>query len=246
MWKFFHKLSSPKYYYEWSGKWLPWLGGFTVILMAIGLYWGLVVAPPDYQQGESYRIIFIHVPSAWMSMFVYVVMAVAGFIALVWKTKISEIVVSECAVIGAVFTALALVTGMLWGKPTWGTYWQWDARLTSELILLFLYLGVIAIYTAIEDDRVAAKAASVLAIVGIINIPIIHFSVTWWNSLHQPNMDIVSESPSMHPSMLYPLLIMATAFKIYFVWLLIIRMRNEILSRERSTNWVKKLITANY
>ena len=245
MWKFFHKLSSPKYYYEWSGKWLPWLGSLTIILMAIGLYWGLVIAPTDYQQGESYRIIFIHVPAAWMSMFVYVVMAVAGFIALVWKTKISEIVVSECAVIGAVFTALALITGMLWGKPTWGTYWQWDARLTSELILLFLYLGVIAIYSAIEDDRVAAKAASVLAIVGVINIPIIHFSVTWWNSLHQPNMEIVSESPSMHPSMLYPLLVMAVAFKVYFGWLLIIRMRNEILSRERSTNWVKKLITAN-
>ncbi len=242
MWKFFHKLSSPKYYYEWSGKLLPWLAALTIVLMAIGIYWGLVIAPTDYQQGESYRIIFIHVPAAWMSMFVYVVMAVAGFIALVWKTKISEVVVSECAVIGAVFTALALITGMLWGKPTWGTYWQWDARLTSELILLFLYLGVIAIYSAIEDNRLAAKAASVLAIVGVINIPIIHFSVTWWNSLHQPNMEIVSENPSMHPSMLYPLLLMAIAFKVYFAWLLIIRMRNEILSRERSTNWVKNLL----
>ena len=245
MWKFFHKLSSPKYYYEWSGKWLPWLAVLTVILMAVGLYWGLVVAPTDYQQGESYRIIFIHVPAAWMSMFVYMVMAIAGFIALVWKTKISEIVVSECAVIGTVFTALALITGMLWGKPTWGTYWQWDARLTSELILLFLYLGVIAIQSAIEDDRVAAKAASVLAIVGVINIPIIHYSVTWWNSLHQPNMEMVSKSPSMHPSMLYPLLIMAIAFKVYFGWLLFIRVRNEILSRECNTNWVKKLITAS-
>ena len=139
MWAWFHKLSSPKYYYEWSGKWLLWLALLTLILMGVGLYWGLVVAPTDYQQGESYRIIFIHVPAAWMSMFVYVVMAVAGFVALVWKTKISEIVVSECAVIGAMFTAVALVTGMLWGKPTWGTYWTWDARLTSELILLFLY-----------------------------------------------------------------------------------------------------------
>jgi heme exporter protein C len=245
MWAWFHKLSSPKYYYEWSGKWLPWLAAVTILLTALGLYWGLVVAPTDYQQGESYRIIFIHVPAAWMSMFVYVVMAVAGFVALVWKTKISEIVVSECAVIGAIFTALALITGMLWGKPTWGTYWQWDARLTSELILLFLYLGVIAIHSAIEDPRVAAKAASMLAIVGVVNIPIIHYSVTWWNSLHQPNMEIISDKPSMDVSMLYPLLIMAVAFKIYFVWLLFMRIRNEIISRERATNWVKKLITAS-
>lgn len=245
MWKFFYKLSSPKYSYEWFGKWVPWLGWITIITILIGLYWGLVIAPTDYQQGESYRIIFIHVPAAWMSMFVYVVMAVSGFIALVWKTKLSEIIVSECAVIGAMFTALALITGMLWGKPTWGTYWQWDARLTSELILLFLYLGVISIHSAIEDPRVAAKAASILAIVGVINIPIIHYSVVWWNSLHQPNMEIVSDSPSMHPSMLYPLLLMAFAFKIYFAWLLIIRMRNEILSRERATNWVKNLVGEN-
>ncbi len=245
MWAFFHKLSSPKYYYEWSGKLVPWLAGITIILMAVGVYWGLVEAPTDYQQGESYRIIFIHVPSAWMSMFVYVVMAIAGFVALVWKTKISEIVVSECAVIGAMFTALALITGMLWGKPTWGTYWQWDARLTSELILLFLYFGVIAIYSSIEDKRTAAKAASMLALVGVINIPIIHYSVTWWNSLHQPNMEIVSDSPSMHSSMLIPLMIMAFAFKFYFAWVLIVRIRNEILSRERATNWVKKEITAS-
>ena len=242
MWKYIHKLSSPKYYYEWSGKWLPWLAGITVILMLVGLYWGLVVAPTDYQQGESYRIIFIHVPSAWMSMFVYIVMAVSGFIALVWKTKLSEIVVSECAYIGAVFTALALITGMLWGKPTWGTYWKWDARLTSELILLFLYLGVIAVHSAIEDVRTGSKAASVLAIVGVINIPIIHYSVVWWNSLHQPNMKIISSTPSMHPSMLWPLLIMAIAFKLYFVWLLFIRTRNEVLSRERMTSWVKKQV----
>lgn len=245
MWAWFHKLSSPKYYYEWSGKWLPWLGGLTIILSAIGLYWGLVVAPTDYQQGESYRIIFIHVPAAWMSMFVYMVMAGAGFVALVWKTKISEIVVSECSVIGAVFTAIALVTGMLWGKPTWGTYWTWDARLTSELILLFLYFGVIAIYSSIEDKRVAAKAASMLSIVGVINIPIIHYSVTWWNSLHQPNMEIISDKPSMDPSMLYPLLIMAIAFKVYFVWVLFMRIRNEIISRERATKWVKELVTAS-
>lgn len=245
MWSYLHRLSSPKYCYEWLGKWLPWLGGITLVLMAVGLYWGLVIAPADYQQGESYRIIFIHVPAAWMSMLVYVVMAVAGFIVIVWKMKMAEIVVSECARIGAVFTVLALITGMLWGKPTWGAYWKWDARLTSELILLFLYLGVIAVHSAIDDVRTASNAASVLALVGVINIPIIHYSVVWWNSLHQPNMTLVSSTPSIHPSMLTPLVIMAVAFKVYFVWLLFIRMRNEILSRERSTNWVKKLVGVN-
>lgn len=243
MWKFLHRLSSLKYYYEWSGKWVPWLLGLTAVLMLVGLYWGLLVAPADYQQGESYRIIYVHVPSAWMSMFVYVVMAGAGFIAIVWRTKLSEIVVSECAVIGAMFTALALVTGMLWGKPTWGTYWQWDARMTSELILLFLYFGIIAVHSVIEEPRTAARVASILAIIGIINIPIIHYSVTWWSSLHQPNMQLISKTPSVHPSMLYPLLVMATAFQFYFVSLLLIRMRNAILYRERLTIWVKSSLT---
>lgn len=239
MWKFLYRLSSLKYYYEWSGRWVPWLLGSTAVLMFVGLYWGLVVAPSDYQQGESYRIIYVHVPAAWMSMFVYVVMAGAGFIAIVWRTKLSEIVVSECAVIGAMFTALALVTGMLWGKPTWGTYWQWDARLTSELILLFLYFGIIAVHSVIEEPRTAARVASILAIIGVINIPIIHYSVTWWSSLHQPNMQLISKTPSVHPSMLYPLLVMATAFQLYFVSLLFIRMRNAILYRERLARWVQ-------
>ena len=245
MWKYLYRLSSLKYYYEWSGKLVPWLLCLTVVFMLAGLYWGLLVAPADYQQGESYRIIYVHVPSAWMSMFVYAVMAAAGLIALVWRTKLSEIVVSECSVIGAMFTALALITGMLWGKPTWGTYWQWDARLTSELILLFLYFGIIAIHSVIEEPRTAARVASILAIIGVINIPIIHYSVTWWSSLHQPNMQLVSKSPSVHPTMLYPLLVMAIAFQLYFVSLLFIRMRNEILYRERLTSWVKK-ISAGY
>lgn len=239
MWKFLYRLSSLKYFYEWSGKWVPWLLGLTAVLMLVGLYWGLLVAPADYQQGESYRIIYVHVPSAWMSMFVYVVMAGAGFVAIVWRTKLSEIVVSECAIIGAMFTALALVTGMLWGKPTWGTYWQWDARMTSELILLFLYFGIIAVHSVIEEPRTAARVASILAIIGVINIPIIHYSVTWWSSLHQPNMQLISKTPSVHPSMLYPLLVMATAFQFYFVSLLLIRMRNAILYRERLTKWVR-------
>ena len=245
MWSFLHKLLSPRYYYEWTGKWIPWLGVLTIIIMIVGLYWGLVVAPPDYQQGDGYRIIFVHVPAAWMSMFVYVIMAGAGIIGLVWKIKLAEIVVAECAPIGASFTVLALITGMLWGKPMWGTYWVWDARLTSELILLFLYFGVIAIYSAIEDSKTAAKAASVFAIVGVINIPIIHYSVVWWNTLHQGATLAKIDSPSAHSSMLVPLLIMAVAFKVYFGWLLFIRTRSAILFRERSTNWVKKLIIEN-
>jgi heme exporter protein C len=157
----FHKLASPRHFYDLSGRTLPWLGWITVVLLLTGLYWGLVVAPPDYQQGESYRIIFIHVPSAWMSLFVYVVMATAAGIGLVWKMKLAEVIAGDCAPLGASFTALALVTGMLWGKPMWGAYWVWDARLTSELILLFLYLGVIALRNAIEDPRTAARASGV-------------------------------------------------------------------------------------
>jgi len=171
--QFIHKYGSPKYFYQWSKGWQRWLTVITVLLLGIGLYQGFFVAPTDYQQGESYRIIFIHVPAAWMSMFIYMSMAVSSIVALVWRIKVAEIVIGECAVIGASYTALALITGMLWGKPMWGAYWVWDARLTSELILLFLYFGVIALHGAFEDPRTGAKAAAILAIVGIINIPII-------------------------------------------------------------------------
>lgn len=245
MMKFIHKYGSPRYFYNWSESWQRWLTVITVLLMGIGVYWGLFVAPPDYQQGDSYRIIFIHVPSAWMSMFVYMVMAVSGAIALIWRIKVAEIVVGQCALIGGSFTALALITGMLWGKPMWGAYWVWDARLTSELVLLFLYIGVIALHGAFEDPRTGARAAAILALVGVVNIPIIHYSVEWWNTLHQGPTVTKFDSPSAHPSMLYPLLIMAIAFKTYFFALLLLRTRSEVLLREKSASWVKEELGIN-
>lgn len=241
MWTFFHKLASPRYFYDLSGRMLPWLGAITAVLLLAGLYWGLVIAPPDYQQGESYRIIFIHVPSAWMSLFVYMVMATAAATGLVWNMKLAEVIAAAAAPLGASFTVLALVTGMLWGKPMWGAYWVWDARLTSELILLFLYLGVIALRASIEDPRTAARASGVLALVGVVNIPIIHYSVVWWNSLHQGPTISKLDSPSIHLSMLVPLLIMVIGFMLYFAAVLLMRARCEVLARERNSAWVRDL-----
>ncbi len=243
MWSFFHRLASPKHFYQFAGRLIPWLGWSTLILFIIGIYLGLFVAPTDYQQGESYRIIYIHVPAAWMSMFVYMVMATAGGIGLIWKMKMADIVASSAAPLGAAFTILALVTGSLWGKPMWGTWWIWDARLTSELILLFLYLGFIALQSAIEDRRTAANACAVLALVGVVNIPIIHYSVEWWNTLHQGATVTRFDKPAMATSMLIPLLTMFLAFKLYFGLTLMMRARVEILERERDTTWIKAMIT---
>lgn len=234
--------AAPKNFYPFAGKLIPWIGFAAVVTLAFGLYLGLFVAPPDYQQGQSYRIIFIHVPSAWMSMFVYVVMAAAGAVSLVWKTKLAEVLASACAPIGASFTLITLVTGSLWGKPMWGTWWAWDARLTSELILLFLYIGVMALQASIDDPRRAARAAAVLALVGVVNIPVIHFSVEWWNTLHQPASVSKLGMPSIHPSMLAPLLLMAVGFKLYFIALVLVRMRYQILERERHTQWVAQVM----
>ena len=244
MWTFFHKMGSPPYFYALAGKLIPWLGWICAGLLAAGLYGGLVLAPPDYQQGESYRIIFIHVPSAWMSLFVYVVMAASGAVGLIWRIKVAEAVAAASAPVGAWFTFLALITGSLWGKPMWGTYWVWDARLTSELILLFLYLGVIGLYSAIEDRRTASRAAAVLALVGVVNIPIIHYSVEWWNTLHQPATITKFGTPSIHLSMLVPLLVMALGFKLYYFAVLLMRSRTEVLERERGSAWVRELVRA--
>jgi heme exporter protein C len=243
MFLWFNKLGSPPHFYRIAGNWMPWLGTIFLLLLVAGLYGGLVLAPPDYQQGESYRIIFIHVPSAWMSLFIYTMMAVCGVVILVWRMKIAEIVLISSASIGASFTFLALATGALWGKPMWGTWWVWDARLTSELILLFLYLGVIGLYGAIEDKRIAARAVAILAIVGMVNIPIIHYSVEWWNSLHQGPTVTKFDKPSIHWSMLIPLLLMALAFQVYYVLALFQNCRAELLQRERNSKWVEELIT---
>jgi heme exporter protein C len=242
MYLWFHKFGSPPHFYRIAGKWMPWLIAIFFLLLIPGLYGGLVLAPPDYQQGESYRIIFIHVPAAWMSLFVYVVMAFCGVVIVVWRMKLAEVVLISSAPIGASFTFLALATGSLWGKPMWGTWWVWDARLTSELILLFLYLGVIGLHSAIDDKRVAARAVAILAIVGVVNIPIIHYSVEWWNSLHQGPTITKFDKPSIHWSMLIPLLLMALAFQVYYVLALFQTCRVELLRRERNSKWVEEII----
>ncbi|MDH5444204.1 MAG: heme ABC transporter permease [Gammaproteobacteria bacterium] len=243
MWLWFHKLGSPKYFYDLSGKFLPWFGWLTLILMLVGTYWGLVLAPADYQQGDSYRIIYVHVPAAWMSLFVYMVMATAGAVGLIWKMKMADVVASCSAPLGAAFTFLALITGSLWGKPMWGTYWVWDARLTSELILLFLYLGFMGLEAAIDDKRTAANACAVLALVGVVNIPIIHYSVEWWNTLHQGSTVARMDKPAMDTNMLIPLLLMWLGFMFYYGTTLFMRARNEVLHRERDTTWVKDMVT---
>jgi heme exporter protein C len=239
--RFFHQLSSPRYFYSFSGSLARWVGVICVLLLVAGLYLGLVKAPPDYQQGESYRIIFIHVPSAWMSLFIYVVMAGSAAIGLIWRIKLAEVIAISSAPIGASFTFLALATGSLWGKPMWGTWWVWDGRLTSELILLFLYLGIIALHNAVEDKRTAARAVAILALVGVVNIPIIHYSVEWWNTLHQGPTVTKLDAPSIHLSMLIPLLIMALAFKLYYLVAVLLRARCEVLERERNSRWVREL-----
>lgn len=229
------------HFYRRSARLIPWLWGLTGLLMAAGLAAGLFLAPVDARQGEVYRIIYVHVPSAWMAMFVYMVMAGAAFVALVWHVKLAEVVARESAPLGAVFTALALATGSLWGARTWGTWWVWDARLTSVLVLLFLYLGFMGLQAAIEDRRRAARAGAVLALVGVVNIPIIHYSVMWWNTLHQGPTVTKLDAPSIATSMLIPLLLMAAAFMAYFAAAVLMRVRNEILERERNRRWVAEL-----
>ncbi len=242
MWLWFHRLGSPPSFYGFASRVSPWLLAIGGLLLLHGLYGALVAAPADYQQGEGYRIIFVHVPTAWMSLFIYSSMAVAGVVALVWRMKLAEIYVVEAATPGAVFTALALLTGMLWGKPMWGTYWVWDARLTSELILLFLYLGVIALDQAIEEKRVAARACALLAMVGAINVPIVHYSVEWWNTLHQGPTVTRFDKPAIDLAMLLPLLEMAGALMILFAAMVLVRMQAGLLDRERHARWVAELV----
>ena len=223
-----HYFANPTRFTRLAGRIQPWAEGLAGVLLAVGLYLALVEAPADYQQGDTVRIMFVHVPSAWMAMFCYSFLAVASVIALIWKHPLADLAAKASAPIGAGFTFLALVTGSLWGKPMWGTWWVWDARLTSVLILFFLYLGYMALWQAIEDGQKAAKAAAVLALVGAVNVPIIKFSVDWWNTLHQPASVLRMDGPAIDPSMLWPLLIMALAFKAYFVALLLVRMRMEL------------------
>jgi heme exporter protein C len=236
-----HQLASPKYFYEFSGRALPFLLGATALTLMAGLYFALFVAPPDYQQGESYRILFVHVPAAWMSLFTYVLMAAFGIAGLVFRARLAHVLAAASAPLGASFTVLALVTGSLWGKPMWGTWWVWDARLTSELLLLFLYLGYMGLASAFDDARAGARAAAVLAIVGLVNIPIIHFSVEWWSTLHQGPTIARLGGPAIHSSMLLPLLLMAIGFQLFYFCSLIARARLLLLHEERQSVWVQRL-----
>jgi heme exporter protein C len=240
--KFYHRLGSPREFYKISGSLIPWFGTISLILILVGSYLGLVVAPADYQQGESYRIIYVHVPSAWLSMFIYAVLAVSAMIGLIWRMKMAFVVMICSAAPGAWFTLLALITGSLWGKPMWGTWWEWDARLTSELLLLFLYIGIIALYNSFDERHLAEKSAAILAIVGVINLPIIHYSVEWWNTLHQGSTVIRSNGPSMDVRMLWPLLIMAIGFNFYYGWALLLRARNQVIIQEFRNSWVGELL----
>ncbi|TNE36174.1 MAG: heme ABC transporter permease [Alphaproteobacteria bacterium] len=224
-------LANPKKFMDFSARLMPWLAGLAALTLGTGLYLALFVAPPDYQQGESVRIMYVHVPAATLSMAVYAFMALASALALIMKHPLADMAAKATAPIGAGFTFLALVTGSLWGKPMWGTWWVWDARLTSELVLLFLYLGYMAIWQAVEDPIKAARAAAVVALVGVVNLPVIKFSVDWWNTLHQPASLMRVDGPAIHPSMLWPLLVMFAAYGLFFAAVLIVRMRMEILKR---------------
>lgn len=235
------KFSSPASFYPLAGQLARWFSVIAVLLLAVGLYMSFFVAPTDYKQGEGYRIIFVHVPTAWMSMFIYVVMAFWAAIGLIFNTRLSAMMVTALAPTGAMFTFLALWTGAFWGKPMWGTWWVWDARLTSELILLFLYLGFIALQSSIDNPRRADRAGAILVLVGVVNIPIIYYSVEWWNTLHQGASVRVSESSSMAPIMLRTMLIMTLACWAYTLAVSLFRVRSIILEREKDTNWVREL-----
>ncbi len=238
-WTWFHKWGSPKWFYEMSGRWLRVLAWAAAVLLLVGLVWGLAFAPPDYQQGNSFRIIYIHVPAAILAQSCYLMLATAGAVGLIWKMKLADVALQQAAPIGAWMTFVALLTGAVWGKPTWGAWWVWDARLTAMLILLFLYFGVIALGNAISNRDSAAKACAVLAIVGVVNIPIIKYSVEWWNTLHQPATFKLTEKPAMPVEMWLPLLVMVLGFYCFFAAVLLYRMRTEVLKREARSSWVK-------
>lgn len=235
------RYSSPAAFYPLAGAIAPWFGAAALALVGIGLYIGFFIAPTDFQQGEVYRIIFVHVPASWMSMFIYVVMAGWAAVGLVLNTRLSGMMASALAPTGAMFAFLSLWTGALWGRPTWGTYWVWDARLTSELVLLFLYIGFLALHAAIDDKRRADKAASLLAIVGVVNVPIIYFSVQWWNTLHQGASVSFTRAPSMAATMLAGMLLTAAGFWMYSIAVALWRVRAVIVEREGHSEWFRQI-----
>jgi len=240
--RWFHQLASPPYFYRLVSRLAPWIGGAAIVLLAAGTYGGLVLAPPDYLQGDGFRIIYVHVPSAYIGLLAYVLMAGAAACGFIWRIKLAHAVAVSAAPVGASFTFLALVTGAVWGKPMWGTYWQWaDARLVSELVLLFLYLGYMLLRSSFDDRDKGDRVGSILAVVGVVNVPIIHYSVEWWSTLHQGPTISKLDAPSITMDMLAPLLTMIVAFTFCFGWLVLRRLQAEIIERERRTRWVEQL-----
>ncbi len=233
----FNQTGSPPRFDAFAARWAKLSFLAAIILLGIGVYGALYVVPADYKQGEVFRILFIHVPAAWMSLMIFVIMALQSAIALIWRIKICELIAMASAPIGAMFAAITLITGAVWGKPTWGTWWTWDPRLTSELVMLFLYLGVIGLYNAIDDRRAAARAAGFLAIIGVVNVPIVHFAVTWWNTLHQGETIRLIGPSKMDSSMLWPLLLIVVATKLWYVGSVLVRARVLNLQQESQKQW---------
>lgn len=243
-WAWFHRFGSPPWFHSMAGRVVPWLGWPAALLILGGLWGGLVLAPPDYQQSDAFRIVYVHAPAAWLSLMSYTVMAFAAAVGLVWRMKVAHAVAAGCAPVGASFTAVSLATGMLWGQPMWGTYWVWDPRLVFQLVLLFFFLGYVGLRSAIDDIGRADRASAVLAIVGVVNVPIVHYSVTWWNSLHQAPTVLREGGPSMPTSMLVPLLMMFLGFTLYFYAVMLVRARAELLRRDRGASWVRDWVKA--
>jgi heme exporter protein C len=241
-WIWFHKLGSPKWFYQWSSKWALPVFSIGLLAMLVGVGWGLAFAPTDYQQGDTYRIIYLHVPAAVLAESCYLSLGVAGFVYLVWQMKMAPIFIKSMAPIGAAMAAIALLSGAIWGKPTWGTWWVWDARLTSVLVLFLLYMGIIALQNTLEDAALANQATAIVSVLGLINLPIIKYSVNWWNTLHQPASFSLTEKPAMPMEMWLPLLIAVIGFYCLVAGLVMWRMQSEILLRERRTQWVKEKV----
>lgn len=241
MWNWFHRWGSPPEFYTMSGRLTPWLAGATLLLFMVGVPWALVIAPEDYQQGNSVRIMYIHVPAAILAQSSYFIMAIAGAVFLIWRIKLADVAMACAAPIGASLTLLAILSGAIWGKPTWGTYWVWDARLTSTLVLLFLFLGVMLLRSAMSERAGAGRACAVLALVGVVNIPIIKYSVDWWFTLHQPSTFTLTTKPAMPAEMYLPLLVMVFAYYGFFFFVWLMRMRAAVIEREARSDWVRHL-----